>query len=616
MKNNSRALKQRMGMRIFIVAGMVSLLLIVMLIRLAWLQWLPHGSSTVFGDHFKNESVHQRERGIVLDTGRADFIDRYGKAITGESVTAVAGFPLRSGTWGDPEQLAELASILQTDRKTLLAWLSELREPAFWRLPGDKQPYRLSDGQLDVLSKLHLNGVRVLPYRARYIEAFAAKHAIGYISQHPERVDVIYGQQLIEGKMKRSEVIGGAGLEKSLDALLRGIGPTSVLHFTDGVDNALHGLNVRMIRQENPYYPLKVQTTLDLDLQNKLESYLAEQGLKEGAVVVLDAETADIAAMISMPMLNPRHLHLSGSEMINRAIHAVAPGSVFKLVTEAAALEAGAAKPGDTFHCDGEYERYGLSCWKPGGHGTLTLSEALAQSCNVVFATIGERLTAQQLQHTAERLGIGRKVGWSTQERFHPLGKPLRLLEEEEAGRVFAALPQEHDGGLLAQTAIGQRDAAMSPLQAANLVVTLLHGGRVQSPRLVSDIRYANGQRMAALPAQGAPSPHGRIAPATAQALLRGMEAVVAQGTGRAIRHGTWTVAGKSGTAQVTVAGRPRNHQWFAGYGPVQSPRYAVAVLAENRSPGSANQATVLFRGVMELIAAHEQGKAASQARL
>ncbi|XEC93115.1 peptidoglycan D,D-transpeptidase FtsI family protein [Paenibacillus tarimensis] len=608
MAENRRSMIIVMRQRIFWIAVAISLALLVVIGKLAWVQWLPHIPAALTGDHFKHASVHQRERDIVLDSGRADFVDRYGKAITGETVLALAGFPLQYGTWGQPDELKKLATIMGTDEDQLVEWLAGLREPSFWHDPGDKRPYRLTEAQVEQLKNLRLNGIRVLPYRIRYPEGIPAIHAIGYISQHPERIESVFHKQMEEGKLHKNDSIGGAGLEKSLDTLLRGIGATSVIHFTDGMRRPLSGLDVRLAKPDNPYYPLQVVTTIDLELQKKLEDYIEARGLKEGAAVVLDAGTADIAAMISRPGLNPYRLDEPETDMTNRALHAVTPGSVFKLVTEAAALEAGAARPQDTFHCDGEYGKYGLSCWKHGGHGTLTLHEALAQSCNVAFAEIGERLNAEQLMRTADRLGIGRKVGWNRSETFEPLGEPLRLLGEEEAGRVFTALPERHDGGLLAQTAIGQRDVAVSPLQAANLVVTLLQGGYVQQPRLVRDIRYANGQRMAVLPAQASPSPYGRISPATAAALLRGMEAVVSHGTGKAIRRGTWEVAGKSGTAQVVVKGRPRNHQWFAGYGPVKAPRYAVAVLAENRPVGSPNQAAALFRGIMDIIAEHERG--------
>nr|MBC9202628.1 hypothetical protein [Paenibacillus sp. PL91] len=198
----------------------------------------------------------------------------------------------------------------------------------------------------------------------------------------------------------------------------------------------------------------------------------------------------------------------------------------------------------------------------------------------------------------------GNEEGGMSEKSEKRSGKKDAALKAQEKAAMLAAV----DGGVLAQSGIGQRDVRMSPLQAANLIVTLLNDGRVMEPRLVSEIRYANGQRMVKLPAQRAQAIRGRIKPATAYALRRGMEAVVDHGTGRSIRQGLWAVAGKSGTAETTRAGSARNHQWFAGYGPVKKPRYAIAVLVENKPPGSSHQATKLFRGVMDIAARSQEG--------
>lgn len=591
--------------RIFIVAIAVTAIALLQVLRLAWLQWLPHAPAAAKATHYRRESVGQRERTLVLDSGRADFVDRNGRALTGETIMALAAFPVNRQLWQDKEQQERLAAILGIRSEQLLLWLNGLKEPSFYYGADatGKQPYRLSTLQLAQLQELRLEGIRALPYRQRYLAPYPAMHALGYVSQHPERITELYGNKLQEGRWSLHDRIGGAGLEKSLDPLLHGIGAVSVAHYTDGVNGPLHGLDMRLLRQDNPYYPLQVVTTLDLDIQAQLELYADSAGLKEGAIVVLDTQSADIVAMVSRPVYHPYSLRSEGQEMINRAVHAIAPGSVFKLVTEAAALEAGRTALNERFHCSGEYGKYGLSCWKRGGHGTLTLQEALAQSCNIAFATLGERLQPEQLLHTADRLGLGRQIGWHSEGVFQPLGQPLRLLGEEEGGRIFPALLQQRDGGLLAQTAIGQRDVAISPLQAANLMVTLLNGGVVQSPRIVSELRYGNGQLLARLSPQRLHSPHGRIAPATASALLQGMEGVVTHGTGKSLQGALWKLAGKSGTAQTMQGGKERNHQWFVGYGPIRSPRYAVAVVAENRLPGSSNQATQLFRGVLERLA-------------
>ncbi|RCW42552.1 cell division protein FtsI/penicillin-binding protein 2 [Paenibacillus prosopidis] len=602
---------------------LISLVMMLYIGRLAWLQLMPGSSSAAVYSSQTNRggwqrlAVVQRQRNLVLDTGRGDFYDRNGLAITGETYSGVALFPVRKDSRGSEEALAELGELLGVTTDHLIKKWDEVREPVFWKTEGEEQPMRLTDEQAMRIEKLRLNGIRVLPYRNRYLPQFEPKHVIGFTSQHPEWLQAVHPAELASGKRKLTEQVGGAGLEKSLDKLLRGVGTTSVSYFIDGRNAPLHGLDLRITQPGNRYYPLKAITTLDLKLQNEIEAYADAQGLKEGAIVVLDADNADIIAMVSRPKLKPgQFLSADGTEWANHAIKAVAPGSVFKLVTEAAALEAGVVHMREKFFCNGEYGKYGLSCWKEGGHGLLTLQEGLAQSCNIAFATIAERLKAAELQRTADALGIGRKAGWHRESSFGPFAAPLRLLEEEEAGQLFASVNTAEngargkrgektvvDGGVLAQSGIGQRDVRMTPLQAANLIVTLLNEGRVMEPRLVSEIRYAGGQRMVKLPAQRAQRGSGRIKPATAHALLRGMQAVVDHGTGRSIRQGLWAVAGKSGTAETKRAGIARNHQWFAGYGPVKKPRYAVAVLVENKPPGSANQATKLFRGVMDIAA-------------
>lgn len=607
-----------MKRRIAVIGLLFILILSGFIARLAWLQLTPgygpkNPAAAMSRGSWKRMSVMQRERNLVLDSGRGDFVDRHNKPITGETYYTLALFPVDMNA-GDSEQIRNwhqavqrLAAMLNVSEEELVRWWKELREPSFWHKGKDKLPYRLSEKQLAELAKLHLNGVRALPYRNRYLTDFAAKQAIGFISQHPEHLEIAYAKELETGKRKINELIGGSGLEKSLDDLLHGAGSTSVSYFTDGKKGPLIGLNYRITGPGNPYYPLQVQTTLDLELQNKIEAYVDSKKLKEGAVVVLDAQNGDIAAMISRPQMKPLQLD-NEKEWANHAIQGAVPGSIFKLVTEAAALEAEVTNEKERFTCNGEYGKYGLSCWKEGGHGTITLQEGLAQSCNIVFATIAERLSAEQLQRTAAALGIGKQAGWHAERAFGPFRHPLRPLGEEEAGRLFpASAAVKTDGGMMAQSAIGQRDVLMTPLQAANLVVTLLNRGRVMEPRLVREIRYANGQRMVTFHAKSASAEEGRIRPATARKLLRGMEAVVDHGTGRSIRQGLWAVAGKSGTAEITRAGAPRVNQWFTGYGPAQKPRYAVAVLAENRPPESSNQATELFRGVMDILALYSR---------
>lgn len=602
-----------MAKRAAAIGILMTLILLLFIGRMAWLQLLPsHAPSaspaTGGRDGWKRMAVVQRQRSLVLDTGRGDFLDRNGLAITGETYLTAVFFPVRADVRGSRQQLDKLARLLHLTTDELMHRWNGMTEPEFWREGSRKDaPVRLSEEQANAIRELRVEGVRVLPYRNRYLPQFDAKHWIGFTSQHPEWLMSAHERDIMKGRRKLSEQVGGAGLERSLDGLLHGIGETSVSYFIDGRNAPLHGLDLRVVQPKNQYYPLKVVTTVDLPLQNEIETYADAMGLKEGAVVVLDTRNADIVAMVSRPKLRPGQFNTAdGSEWRNYALTAIEPGSIYKLVTAASALENGVVRRNETFHCNGHYGRYGLSCWKEGGHGELNFQEGIAQSCNIVFATIAERLKAEQLERTADALGVRSRIGWHSDHRFGPFPQPLRLLQEEEAGRLFAGERSGDDGGVRVQSGIGQRDVRMTPLQAANLIVTLLNGGRVMEPRLVSEVRYANGHSMVELPSRRASGTGGSIRVDTAMALLRGMKAVVHHGTGQSIRGGVWQVAGKSGTAETVRNGVPLNHQWFAGYGPVEKPRYAVAVLSANRPIGSPHQATRLFRGVMDIAATHQ----------
>ncbi|GMK41580.1 penicillin-binding protein 4B [Paenibacillus sp. CCS19] len=552
------------------------------------------------------QAVEQRDKELVIDAGRGEFFDRNGVPLTGQSIEALGLFPVPAGQRGELKQLSRLAAVLEVSVQQLQAHLKELKEPGYWLEDGGGHPHALTDKQLEELKTIHVNGVRVVPYRLRYKAPYIASQTIGYISQHPERIKSVYGHEYATGELKLNSIIGGAGLERSLDRLLRGDGQTTASYYTDAYGQPLQGLDVRVTAPVNRLYPLQVVTTLDASLQAEIEAYADRSGLKQGAIVVLDLATRDIVTMVSRPRLNPEQVDASSSATANHAIRAVEPGSIFKLVTEAAALEAGVSVPSETFHCNGEYGRYGLSDWKAGGHGDLTLREGLAKSCNIVFAAIAERLTAQQLADTAFRLGIGRQIGWHSEQSVGPLTGPIRLLEEEEAGQIYARKQTTVDGGVMAQTGIGQRDVRISPLQAANMIATIVNMGHVVEPRIVREIRYANGQRLVSIPPHEAASPLGRLSPATAHELMEGMQLVVQIGTGRSIQNGEWDAAGKSGTAQVIHDGVDRVNQWFIGYGPLKSPKYAIAVLAENRTPNSANEATKLFRAILDIAASKQ----------
>ncbi|WP_082033950.1 penicillin-binding transpeptidase domain-containing protein [Cohnella kolymensis] len=260
----------------------------------------------------------------------------------------------------------------------------------------------------------------------------------------------------------------------------------------------------------------------------------------------------------------------------------------------------------EKFRCIGHYHKYGLKCWKEGGHGVLTVEQAFAESCNVVFAQLADRMDPAWLQITGDRMGLGRQIAWSTSKFVD--GKPLRLLEEEEPGVIFTGPEHAKDGGVRTGTGIGQRDVRVTPLQAANMAVTLLHNGNVYSPRLVREVRYADGSLLAKLPVHSAPSQYGQIKSETAAFLREGMRSVVENGTAyNSLKNSEWPLAGKSGTAEQAGKEKARNDHWFVGYGPAKGiPQYAVAVLIEDQPAERRNRAAALFGDIMDALRRHQ----------
>lgn len=571
--------------RLFWTVLIFATVMTVWLGRLAWVQLAAPVDWT-------SAAVRQRGQSLVLHDGRGDFLDRHGVPLTGESISAAAIFPL-----GDAFRPGE------SDRYTAISAI--LGEPAFvnreapflWHKAGELAPLALSEEQRWQLEQLSLDGVEIVPYARRYAEPYPAAHLIGFVGQHPQALQILYSDQLQTGQVRPDQQIGASGLERSLETIIRGRTSHALTVHVSGNGELLRGLGVRKQASANPYYPLQVNTTLDRDQQIRVEQWMDNNVHgHESAVVVLDAVHGDIRVMASRPGYLPLQIDPARDDWRNRAIAAATPGSVMKLAVAAAVWEHHTLPDDHLFECNGHYGAYGLACWKAEGHGKLTLEEALAHSCNVALAQAMLSLTPEQFEETASKLGLGQQVGpvWEQES-----GVRIRLLDQEEAGGLYATPDLAGDEGARVQTAIGQRDARMTPLQAAVMMQTILHDGKRIRPSIVKDIRYANGSTAYRLEGDGAA--RAALSRRTARQLRRALEKVVEEGTGRALADMRWPVAGKSGTAQVG-AHKEKEHHWFVGYVPADEPRYIIAAAVYNQQPGSSHQGVRLFRGVVETM--------------
>jgi cell division protein FtsI/penicillin-binding protein 2 len=571
--------------------------------RLLWLQvWgaSPRGAAAADATLM---SVRQRAQGVTLDPGRGHIVDRRSASLTGQTVNGLLMLPGGADRMTDAERRS-LARLLNVPPMRLLDEWRGVDRPSWWNPDagvGRTEPLALTPEQASAIRDMRIPGATVASAVVRYPERRIAAHLVGFVAEQPERMTTMYGKRLTDGHLRLSTPIGASGLELAFDRLLQGVGETRIVSYIDGQGKPLDGLGVQTVGASNPYYPLRLISTVDAAAQRAVEAAADAAGLKVGAVVVLDVASSDIVAMASRPAYETDRLSPEGQEWANRAIRAVAPGSIMKSFVAAAALEEGVVGPDEMFDCDGTYPHYGLTCWKEGGHGRLTFAEALAESCNIVFAEVGERLSGETLQRYGAALGVIGPVGWEGVSAVD--GEPLSQLPEEQPGRLFAGPPEAADGGVLAQTAIGQRDARWTPLAAANWMATIARGGAPSSPRAASELQYADGHAAERYDAHRLPGGDDAISPATTRALRGMLEGVVEFGTGASLRTAVWPLAGKSGTAEATVGGRDVVHQWFVGYGPTDKPTYAVAVLAESRPVGSSNRATAVFKAVMDALA-------------
>lgn len=370
-----------------------------------------------------------------------------------------------------------------------------------------------------------------------------------------------------------SFIFGRSQLEQRYNDFLQGSSPEALFR---NLGDALQGRE----RQGDT-----VVTTIDPGVQQAAVAALGEQ---RGAVVALDPRTGDVLAMASSPTYDPGELSSHDGDAIraawdrleadpanprlNRAAsETFAPGSTFKVITAAAALERG-AQPGDTFADPpfltlpqttatiGNFAQ-GRTC---AGGGGITLQRALEVSCNTTFGQIALDLGADALIQTAESFGLNADIDF-------------------DLPTATSRIPKELDPPAAAQSAIGQRDVRVSPLQMALVAAAIGNDGVMMRPRLVSEVQDFAGRTVRQYPAEpreipGVPT--GRvISPATAEALTQMMVGVVTSGSGRNAAVAGAQVAGKTGTAEQGEGEAP--DVWFIGFAPAEDPRVAVAVIVE-----------------------------------
>ncbi|SDW65177.1 Cell division protein FtsI/penicillin-binding protein 2 [Marininema mesophilum] len=588
-----------------LVAVVLLFAFVGVLFRLYWIQvFAVHSFSREKADLI-SRAQEQQSRDFIVDSGRGAIVDRNGRFLTYDKDWRLIAFPLTDQQLrANQKKLSQVASILHISYRSLSTQLTSIQRPVAL-ISEAGHDLILSKSQAEKIRKLSLPGIYALRSDNRSGTSLA-RTIIGRLERNPFLIQDRYPEEWSQGIYDSRSRVGATGLEETFEPFLRGSGGEFLLFGKDGRGRPLNGTTVVKDGGNGSIFPYRVVTTLDADIQQLAERVLRQQKVKDGSVVVQDIASGDVLAMASQPdeeTANPNQ-----SPWDNRALMETTPGSIFKTVVTLAALDTGKARMTDVFHCDGSLGRYGLT--DTHAHGKQTLTQAYANSCNIAFAQIAEKVGAKTIESYAHRLGLGQPIMW-TGELFQEKG--FHQLRGEEKGLIFATGTSRKDKGAIAQTGIGQRDVRVTPLQAVNMVTSLFHQGRTPNPRIVKEIQRYDGSLKYTFPDHvlKIKKPIGTRALAEVREMMR---KVVTEGTAQSMKTALIPLAGKTGTAQIGVKGDHYN-KWMIGYAPYDRPRWSVSVVVRSSRDPKEMRGQLVFRQVMEGIERLEKEGAKKKAK-
>jgi penicillin-binding protein 2 len=413
------------------------------------------------------------------------------------------------------------------------------------------------------------------------------------------------------------DILGKQGVEKFLDPYIRGIRGAEL------VEVNVYGKEIKNMGRIDPVSGYNVLLNIDADLQKT--AWGALEG-RPGAVVALDPRNGSVLTMVSSPSFDP-NLFNSGisseqwgkiannplTPLSNRVISAqYPPGSTYKLIIAAAALEEGIITPDTKFFCNGSYD-FGnrtFRCWLKKGHGQISLHRAIVESCDVYFYNVGRLLGVDKIAHYAKLFGLGGATGID--------------LPNEKKGLIptkqwkLAKMKEPWQAGETISIAIGQGFNLVTPLQLVSAYSAFANGGTVWKPQLVKSIEADDGK----IYKEFLPEKTGEmsLSKETFDFLGHALWGVINEpnGTGKAARRPDADVCGKTGTAQVIglpenekarrgkkISVLQRDHALFVCFAPLKNPEIAIAVIVENAGHGGSVAAPI----ARKILDAYFEGK-------
>lgn len=581
-------LAKKASRRFEVLIIIVLLVFIALISRMGYLQ-------VVQGNYYSKLAEGNRIRLIPIMAPRGIFYDRNGIAMVsnrpGFTVSLVAmGAPIPNEIVG---KLADILSISEIDIQKKIQ-----------NHNGSFEPIRIkSDIGSEVVAQIEekrreLPGVviEIQPIR-NYIHSELGAHIFGYVS---EINDEELKRKKAEG-YRQGDIVGKFGLESVYDKELRGINGGRQLE----VD--VTGKPVQDMGRKDPVAGSNLRLTIDYRIQKAAEAAIDEQlqflqtktefiNAKGAAAIAMNPQTGEILAMVSKPSFNPNLFAVGISEkewkglnenpfhpMDNKVISGeYPPGSTFKIITGAAALELGKVTPEEKILDTGTH--WLIPKGNAGGEalGWINFREALAMSDNVYFYEMGYRLGIDDLEKYARAFGLGDFTGIKLPGESDGLVANRRYKE-----KVYG------EPWYLAETfdaAIGQGFQLATPLQMAMVMGEIANGGKRYRPYLVSKMTSSDGKKVTHF----SPEQIGKveIAPENLHLIRESLREVAREsGTaGYEFQAFPVSIAGKTGTSENSHG---HDHSWFVAYAPYEDPRIVIAVIVEQGGFGSSAAAPI-----------------------
>lgn len=619
-EKESRALRNRIGwLGVLFALGFLTLAG-----RLWWLQ--IHKGEEYFA---KSEGNFIKELRVPADRGM--ILDRTGEILVDNrpsyDVYLTPAFCQRC-----EDVIGALAGLLTLDAEDLqrvVAGVESARglaafQPQLVRLDVNRD-------ELDVLEawRDRLPGVDIVPAPHRnYRNGPLAVHLLGYLGEiGPEQLD---RSRRNGGDYRPGDYVGKRGVELRYESRLRG---------KDGIERVVVDAKGRklpqlesMIPADERYVPSRPGDNVVLSIDARLQR-AAEEAFDgvAGAAAVVDVHTGYVLAAVSKPTYDPNlmtgRINREQLEEILRdplepmlfrlTQNHFHPGSVWKVVTQLAALEAGWD---EHVHCSGGYKfgRRRWRCHKWSGHGWVSPERSMQISCDTWYYAAADALGIEPQAEMARRFGFGSVTGLD-------LGFEVPGVVPDVA--YHDRFPGGYQPGFALNAVIGQGDVNTTPLQMVMAYAAIANGGTVYEPRVVRRIVRPDGSPVE----EFLPAVKSRlnVAPESLARVHDGLVRTVQQLGGTAYRHRLRDVpvAGKTGTAQVVKIGNvrrrkhemdffERDHAWFAGYAPIDDPKIAVVVLNEHGGSGSSDATPIAMRIIQAWHEIYEEGAAPEEEEL